>query len=142
MPRTARSRSADGVTIAALLPPSSSSALPNRCATRGPTCWPIRTEPVALTSATRGSSTRSSPISRPPWTSRLRSRGAPTSAAARSISAWHAIAVSGVSSEGFHTTVSPQTSATAVFHAHTATGKLNAVMTPTTPSGCHVSISR
>ena len=68
--------------------------------------------------------------------------GAPTSAAARSISAWQAIAVSGVSSEGFQTTVSPQTSATAVFHAHTATGKLNAVMTPTTPSGCHVSISR
>ena len=48
MPRTARSRSADGVTIAALLPPSSSSALPNRCATRGPTCRPIRTDPVAL----------------------------------------------------------------------------------------------
>ena len=47
MPRTARSRSADGVTIAALLPPSSSSDLPNRWATRGPTCWPIRTEPVA-----------------------------------------------------------------------------------------------
>ncbi len=58
------------------------------------------------------------------------------------MSAWQAIAVSGVSSDGFHTTVSPQTSATAVFHAHTATGKLNAVMTPTTPSGCHVSISR
>ena len=62
--------------------------------------------------------------------------------AARSMSAWHATAVKGVSSEGFHTTVSPQTSAMAVFHAHTATGKLNAVMTPTTPSGCHVSISR
>ncbi len=30
----------------------------------------------------------------------------------------------------------------AVFQAHTATGKLNAVMTPTTPSGCQVSISR
>ena len=38
--------------------------------------------------------------------------------------------------------MSPQTSAIAAFHAHTATGKLNAVMTPTTPSGCHVSISR
>ena len=53
-----------------------------------------------------------------------------------------ASAVSGVSSDGFHTTVSPQTSATAVFHDHTATGKLNALMTPTTPSGCQVSISR
>jgi hypothetical protein len=47
-----------------------------------------------------------------------------------------------VSSEGFHTTVSPQTRAIAVFHDHTATGKLKAVMTPTTPSGCQVSISR
>src|SRR4029453_4954692 len=37
MPRTARSRSADGVTIAALLPPSSSNTLPNRCPPRGPT---------------------------------------------------------------------------------------------------------
>ena len=58
------------------------------------------------------------------------------------MSAWQAIAVNGVSSEGFHTTVSPHTSATAAFHAHTATGKLNAVITPTTPSGCQVSISR
>ncbi|COV15770.1 Uncharacterised protein [Mycobacterium tuberculosis] len=38
--------------------------------------------------------------------------------------------------------MSPQTSATAVFHAQTATGKLNAVITPTTPSGCQVSRSR
>ena len=47
-----------------------------------------------------------------------------------------------MSSDGFHTRVSPQTSAIAAFHDHTATGKLKAVMTPTTPSGCHVSISR
>ena len=52
MPRTARSRSADGVTIAALLPPNSSSTRPNRCATRGPTSRPIRTDPVADTRAT------------------------------------------------------------------------------------------
>ena len=36
----------------------------------------------------------------------------------------------------------PHTSATAAFHAHTATGKLNAVITPTTPSGCQVSSRR
>ena len=53
-----------------------------------------------------------------------------------------AIAVSGACSDGFHTTVSPQTRASAVFHAHTATGKLNAEMTPTTPLGCQVSMSR
>ncbi len=45
-------------------------------------------------------------------------------------------------SEGFHTTVFPHTSAIAVFQDHTATGKLKAVITPTTPSGCQVSISR
>ena len=38
--------------------------------------------------------------------------------------------------------MSPHTNAIAVFHAQTATGKLNAVMTPTTPSGCQVSINR
>ena len=53
-----------------------------------------------------------------------------------------ASADSGACSDGFQTTGSPQTSAIAVFHDHTATGKLKALMTPTTPSGCQVSISR
>ena len=37
---------------------------------------------------------------------------------------------------------SPQTQAIEAFHAHTATGKLNAVMTPIGPNGCHCSLSR
>ena len=41
--------------------------------------------------------------------------------------------------DGFQTIVSPQTAASAAFHAQTATGKLNAVMMPTGPSGCHCS---
>ena len=57
-------------------------------------------------------------------------------------SAWQASAVSGVFSDGFHTTASPQTSASAAFHDHTATGKLNALMIATTPAGCQVSIIR
>ena len=48
----------------------------------------------------------------------------------------------GVFSDGFHTTLSPQTKARQAFHAQTATGKLNAEITPTTPSGCQVSIIR
>ena len=52
------------------------------------------------------------------------------------------IAVRGVSSEGFQTTASPQTRATAEFQAQTATGKLNAEITPTGPNGCQVSIIR
>ena len=60
----------------------------------------------------------------------------------RSRMAWQARAHNGAFSEGFQTTGSPQTSARAAFHAQTATGKLNAVMMPTGPIGCHCSISR
>ena len=63
-------------------------------------------------------------------------------AAARSKMAWVARAVSGVFSEGFQTTELPHTKASAAFQLHTATGKLKAEMTPTTPSGCQVSIMR
>ena len=49
------------------------------------------------------------------------------------------MAVSGVVGEGFQIIVSPATAAIAAFHDHTATGKLNAVMIPTVPSGCHCS---
>ncbi|CPP49489.1 Uncharacterised protein [Bordetella pertussis] len=57
MPRVAISRSALGATMMALLPPSSSRTRPKRCATRGPTCRPMRVEPVAETSATSCEST-------------------------------------------------------------------------------------
>ena len=53
-----------------------------------------------------------------------------------------AIAVSGVELEGFQTVESPQMAARALFHDQTATGKLKAVIIPTTPSGCHCSIMR
>ena len=56
--------------------------------------------------------------------------------------AWQASAVSGVFSDGFQTTELPHTSARAVFHDQTATGKLKAEITPTTPSGCQLSIMR
>ena len=50
-----------------------------------------------------------------------------------------AIAVSGVFNDGFQMQLSPHTSASIAFHAHTAIGKLNAVMIPTVPSGCQFS---
>ncbi len=142
MPRVVRSRSAEGVTMAALLPPSSRSERPNRSATRGPTARPIRVDPVALSRAIPRESTNACPTSAPPRTTELRPAGAPSSAIARSSSAAEARADSGASSEGFHTTGSPQTSASAVFQDQTATGKLKALITPTTPSGCQDSISR
>ena len=55
---------------------------------------------------------------------------------------WHATAHSGVLLDGFQTTGSPQTQASAAFQAQTATGKLNALMTPIGPTGCHCSIIR
>ena len=46
-----------------------------------------------------------------------------------------AMAVSGVFSLDFQTIESPQTRPSIAFQAQTATGKLNALITPTTPSG-------
>lgn len=112
------------------------------------TSIPIRTLPVALTTGTFGEALSTSPTSRPPITSWLRPSGATpgcsasNSRTARANSASQAIAVSGVFSEGFQTTGSSHTSASAVFQDHTATGKLKAEITPHTPSGCQVSIMR
>ena len=78
MPRMVRSRSALALTTAALLPPSSSRVRPNRPATRGPTAWPIRVDPVALSSATPGWSTSASPTSAPPISTCEMSVGAPS----------------------------------------------------------------
>ncbi|MCY1543750.1 hypothetical protein D9M68_795800 [compost metagenome] len=140
MPRTARPRSALGVRIMALLPPSSRMLRPKRAATLGPTSRPMRVLPVALTSGTRGSSTSTAPAWRSPMTNWLRPDGAaPNAFMATSSRAWQASAVSGVFSDGFQITALPQTSARAVFQAQTAVGKLKALITPTTPSGCQVS---
>ena len=46
-----------------------------------------------------------------------------------------AMAVSGVIGEGFQMALLQQTAASRAFHAHTATGKSNEVMTPMGPSG-------
>src|SRR5690349_2565580 len=55
---------------------------------------------------------------------------------------WQATAHRGVFSEGFQTHTLPQTHASIVFQLHTATGKLNAEIIPTTPNGCHCSYIR
>ena len=53
-----------------------------------------------------------------------------------------ASALSGVFSDGFQITGSPQTSASAAFQDQTATGKLKAEITAQGPIGCQVSIMR
>ena len=65
MPRTASSRSADGATTAALLPPSSRIRRPKRDATTGATARPIRVEPVADTMATPSWAASAAPTSAP-----------------------------------------------------------------------------
>ena len=90
-------------------------------------------EPVALTSGTCVLAASAAPTEPSPNTTWARCAGAPTSAAARSNNAWAASAVRGVSSLGFHSTELPHTMASAVFQLHTATGKLNAVITATGP---------
>ena len=140
MPRSAKSKSAVGAKIMALLPPSSSKHLPKRSATFGPTSRPMRVLPVALTKAMSLFSTSALPISVLPNMICDKCAGAsPNFAKAFSNNAWQAKATSGVFSEGFQMTGLPQTMANAVFQDQTATGKLKAEMTPMTPSGCHVS---
>ena len=140
MPRSARSKSAVGAKIIALLPPSSSKHLPKRSATLGPTVLPMRVLPVALTKAMSLFSTKALPISVLPNITWDKWSGAsPNFAKAFSNMAWHAKATKGAFSDGFQMTGLPQTMASAVFQDHTATGKLKAEMTPMTPSGCHVS---
>ncbi len=108
-------------------------------ATRRPTA----VEPVNETSGRRGSCQHAlaDHPARPRRAAR-RSPCTPWSAITRLAMCCTATAQSGVGSAGFQTTGSPQTAAIAAFHAQTATGKLNAVMTPTGPSGCHCSIIR
>ena len=144
MARKARSRSAEGVTIAALLPPSSRIER-GRSAARGaaPPPGPSRSSrsPRRAPRARRRSAPRPPRARRrAPRTSRPAPRRSASPRARRAPCT--ASAVSGVFSEGFHTTGLPQTKASAAFHDQTATGKLKAVMTPHTPIGCQVSIMR
>ena len=99
-------------------------------------------DPVAEMIGTSREATSDSPMAAPPMTSWQSPSGAsaPKRAIARIMILWVAIAVSGVFSDGFQITGSPQTSASAAFQLHTATGKLKAEMTPHGPIGCQVSV--
>ena len=126
----------------ALLPPSSSSERPMRCATRSPTMRPTLVEPVKLISGMRWSSTKLCAMSVPASLNRKNRSGKPAAFSASLQIFIDAIADSGVFGDGFQIEMSPQIAARNAFHAHTATGKLNALMMPTRPSGCHCSYMR
>ena len=143
--RTAMSRSADGATIMALLPPSSRIGAAEA---RGDLRSDDRAHPGragrrddrhVLRGDQRLADRRAADDDlRQP----LRRVGAEALRAPARRSSSSRARESGVFSDGFQITGSPQTSASAAFHAQTATGKLKAEMTAQGPSGCQVSIIR
>src|SRR5690606_19630917 len=121
-------------TIMALFPPNSKIVLPKRSATVFDTWRPIRVDPVKETNGTRLSLFIKSPEAFP-VTKQLTPSGTLFFSNTLEMIFWHAIAHNGVFELGFQTQTSPQTQAKAAFQAQTATGKLNAEMIPTIPSG-------
>ena len=126
----------------ALLPPSSSRLLPSRSATRTPICRPTWVEPVNDTSATRRSSTNLPASSVPASMKIWKMAGSEWRSRTRLQMCCTASEHSAVFGEGFHTVALPVMAARNAFQDHTATGKLKAEITPTTPSGCHCSYMR
>src|SRR6185295_10420937 len=102
---------------------NSNKVRPSLAATVCATARPIRTEPVAEISGRLRDAASAWPTSGPPMTRLTNPSGRPISRIAEAARAWHAIAVSGVFSEGFHTIGSPHTRPIIAFHVHTATGK-------------------
>ena len=93
----------------------------------------MRMLPVALTRGMRPSLAIHSPTERPPFTMVLTPSGTSLRWNTCCTMCWQAMLQSGVFSLGFHRQVSPHTQASMLFQLQTATGKLKAVMMPTTP---------
>src|SRR5690242_15317747 len=138
-PRMAISMLACSLMMMALLPPSSSSAFPNRALTVVATAFPIRTEPVADNNAVLSSAESICPTLKSPLTIQLTPSGTPFFMNTSEIMFWHAMLHNGVFSDGFQMQTSPHTHASMAFQDQTATGKLNAVITPTIPNGWYCS---
>ena len=134
-----RSRSADGQTIAALLPPNSNKDLPNLFATLGANALPISQLPVAEKSDMPSSSASSIAASLPPFL--IKTKSLCSSATSSQIFLTRSAHPSACGL-GFQIMLLPQTAAKQKFHPKTATGKLKAVTQPTIPKGCHISWSR
>src|SRR5690242_1023549 len=134
-------RSAFSVMMIALFPPNSKIDLPKRSAVAAATIFPTLVEPVKEISGMRSSAFIKSPQALP-VTRLLTPSGTPFFANTSAAICWQATAHNGTLEEGFQTQTSPHTQAMAAFQLQTATGKLNAEIIPTTPSGCHCSYMR
>ena len=122
-----------------LFPPNSSITLPKRLETFSLTCRPTFVEPVNETSEIFLSFIISSPIVSPGPITVLKILGALNLVKTSLHIFCTAIAQRGVDGDGFQIVVFPQIAAINAFQLQTATGKLNALITPTIPSGCHCS---
>ncbi len=127
----ARSRSASSRTTIGSLPPSSRTSRfrsrPARSMIDLPTAW-LPTKAIISTSA----ATSAFPVSSAPCTSPRTPGGS-----APAIAAWRRAPESGVTSEGFHTTVFPARSAGASSVSGIESGKFQGVIAATTPSGSY-----
>eukprot|EP00158_Paraphelidium_tribonemae_P000122 Partr_v1_DN17237_c0_g2_i1_m19494 putative NA len=134
--RSARSVAASGMTMVALLPPSSRMVRPKRACTVRDTCSPTSDDPVKDTSEKRASLIMRSPTTRPePMTVARMPPGRPLASSTSAMMRVVAIVTSGVVDAGFHAHTLPATIAIARFQPSTAHGKLKAVMMATSPSG-------
>src|SRR6478735_6882333 len=141
-PINAISRSASFDMMMALLPPSSKMVFPSLAATAVLTALPMRVEPVADKSGTRVSLHNHSPTSLPPCIKPFTPSGTLFFSNTSATIFCTAIPHKGVFSLGFQMLTLPQTHDSALFHAHTATGKLKADIMATIPTGCHCSYMR
>ena len=122
--------------IIALLPPSSKIVLPNRSPTILATFFPTFVEPVAEIRITRLSARKSSPTYLELDATKFRIPSGTLLRSSTLLTMFEtAIAHNITFEEGFQSTTSPQTIANIAFQAQTATGKLKAEITPTTPRG-------
>src|SRR5437763_723803 len=134
-PSTARSRRADGVTTIGFLPPSSRQG-DCRCRPHSsPIAVPTAVDPVKPTLSTRPASSASARPLNVAAPSALTTCRTPSGRPARWNIPASASPQAAAYSAGFHTTVLPVSNAGTRYQEGTATGKLPAVTTATTPTG-------
>ncbi len=135
----AASRSASAKTMFGLLPPSSRVTRLRSAEPFASTCLPTAIDPVNTIFATPGCSTSALPVTGP-WPGRTWKR--PSGRPASRASSASRSAVSGVVSAGLRMTALLTASAGAVPQAAIGIGKFQGAITPTTPSGSRIVMSR
>ena len=126
----------------ALFPPNSNMVFPKRVETTELTWRPMAVEPVKEIRGKRPSCNIFSPTIDPRPITVEKIPEYPFFSMTVLQIFCTAMAHNGAVEDGFQIVVSPQIAAINAFHAQTATGKLNAEITPIAPKGCHCSYIR